>query len=326
MDLNEKIRMTSQEKTLLKRALSVLGTFTLITILMGLLAMIFTQKHQPLIVPKIIGMDQKQAEKALSSKGLHLNVTHSQFDEHIPKGLLMAQSPKANNYIKRGQTVTAVLSNGNPMVKVPSVLRMSFAQAQIALAGSRLRVVRESLVASTTEPKDTVMAQVPSPDDLVDSFTEVSLLVSSGPAEPAFVMPNLKNQPIERAFKILRPAGITIEKIKSEVHDDLESATVLSQTPAGGSRIKKKDAISFVVSAKTADTNLKARYAKVQFEMPEGNPRRLQIDVLDTSGTRTIYNRMESPKEKVEVGVSVAGKASAQVYLNQEFVKEIPID
>lgn len=316
----------AQEARLVKRALAILGSFTLVTILTGLAAMAFTQRHQPLIVPKIIGMDQEQAQDALSSKGLHLKVTHSQFDEHVPKGLLMAQSPKANHYIKRGQTVTAVLSNGNPKVKVPSVIRMSFAQAQIALAGSRLRVVRESLVASAVEPKDTVLAQVPNAEEVVDSFTEVSLLVSSGPAEPAFVMPNLKNQSIEKAFKVLRPAGITIEKIKSETRDDLESATVLSQSPAGGSRIKKKDAISFVVSAKTSDANLKARYTKVNFEMPEGNPRRLQIDVFDASGTRTIYNRMESPKEKVEVGVSVTGKASAHVYLNQEFVREIPIE
>jgi hypothetical protein len=35
---------------------------------------------------------------------------------------------------------------------------------------------------------------------------------------------------------------------------------------------------------------------------------------------------METPKDHVEVGVSVTGKASAQIYLNQEFVKEIPLE
>jgi hypothetical protein len=80
-----------------------------------------------------------------------------------------------------------------------------------------------------------------------------------------------------------------------------------------------------VVSSKST-VELKPRYAKIAFDMPEGNPRRLQIDIFDGSGTRTIYNKMESPKDHVELGVSVTGKASAQIYLNQEFEKEIPIE
>ena len=139
-------------------------------------------------------------------------------------------------------------------------------------------------------------------------------------------MPDLKNQPLEKAFKALRPAGITIQNIKSEVHDDLDSETILSQTPPAGTRIQEKDDVSFVVSAKSSEPSLKTRSAKIVFDMPEGNPRRLQIDIFDSSGTRTIYNKMETPKDHVELDVLVSGKASAQVYLNQEFVKEIPIE
>jgi beta-lactam-binding protein with PASTA domain len=196
----------------------------------------------------------------------------------------------------------------------------------MALAGAHLRIGKESYIISPQDPRDTVIAQVPANDELVDSFTDVNLLVSSGPVEPAFVMPDLKNQALEKAFKALRPAGITIEKIKMEVRDDLDSETLLAQVPPAGTKIQKKDSVSFVVSAKSSDQNLKARYTKIQFDMPDGGPKRLQIDIFDSSGTRTIYNKMESPKEHVELGVSVAGKASAQVYLNQEFVREIPIE
>jgi len=292
----------------------------------GLASMLFTQRHQPMIVPKIVGMDQAQAERALASRNLQIKVSRSAYDEHVPVGLVSEQFPKANNYLKRGQVVEVVLSKGNPRVKVPPVVHMSLPQAQMSLAGAHLRIGRESLINSATDPKDTVIAQVPDADEVVDSYTEVDLLVSAGTTDPSFVMPELRNQPLEKAFKALRPAGITIEKIKSEVHDDLDSETVLSQSPPAGSRIQKKDSVSFVVSAKTSDAALKARYAKIVFDMPEGNPRRLQIDVLDSTGTRTIYNKMETPKDHVELGVSVTGKASAQVYLNQEFLKEIPIE
>ena len=318
------LKLTTTEKALTHRALKVLGTFTAITVATALASMLYTQFHQPMIVPKIIGMDETQAGKAISSKGLQLKVVRSQYDEHVPLGLVSDQAPKANSYTKRGQVVEVVLSKGNPKVKVPSVVQMSYPQAQIALAGAHLRVGRESLM-NSTEPQDTVLAQMPPADEIADSYTEVNLLVAAGPPQPSFLMPDLKNQPLEKAFKTLRPAGITIQNIKSEVHDDLDSETILSQTPPAGTRLQEKDNVSFVVSSKSTDT-LKSRYAKIAFDMPEGNPRRLQIDVFDGSGTRTIYNKMESPKDHVEVGVSVSGKASAQVYLNQEFVKEIPIE
>lgn len=326
MNLNfTEIKLTPAEKNLAKKALTILGTFTAITVLTAMASMFYTQMHQPMIVPKILGMDEKQAQRALDSKGLHLKIVRSQYDEHMPAGLFSEQNPRANSYVRRGQTVAAVLSKGNPEVPVPSVIGQSFAEAQIALAGAHLRVGRESLM-NSLEPRDLVLAQVPDVGVSVDSFTQVDLLVSAGANDPAFVMPNLRNQPLERAFKSLRPAGITIEKITSEVHDDLDSETILSQSPPPGTKIQKKDSVSFTVSAKSSDAGLKARYAKIEFDMPEGNPRRLQIDVFDGSGTRTIYNRMESPKDHIEIGVSVVGKASAQIYLNQEFVKEIPID
>lgn len=318
------IKLTPSEKNLTRKALSLLGTFTLITVLTALSAMFYTQLHQPMIVPKIIGMDEKQADKALSSKGLHMKVLRAQYDEHMPEGLVSEQDPKANYYVKRGQTVNVILSKGNPKVKVPSVVAMSFPQAQVSLAGTHLRVGRESLM-NSTEPRDTVLAQEPPADEVVDSFTDVNLLVSGGPVDPSYLMPDLKNQPLEKAFKVLHPASITIEKIKSEVHDDLDSETILSQMPAAGTKIQPKDSVSFVVSSKST-VELKPRYAKIAFDMPEGNPRRLQIDIFDGSGTRTIYNKMESPKDHVELGVSVTGKASAQIYLNQEFEKEIPIE
>ena len=319
-------RLTPGEKNLLRRALILLASFTFILILAGLVSLSITRQHQPMIVPRIIGMDQAQAESALASKGLHLKIIRSQYDDHMPEGLIVLQSKKANEYMRRGQTIEAALSKGSPKVKIPSLVGLSFPQAQITLAGGRLKVGRESLLTFPQAAQDTVLAQVPSPDELVDSFTEVNLLVAAPAPDPAFLMPNLVNQPLEQAFKVLRPAGITIEKIKTEVHDDLDSETLLAQDPPPGTKIEKKDEVSFTVSAKSSDANLKSRYAKVVYDMPDGNPRRLQIDVFDGSGTRTLYNKMETPKDHVEIGVSVSGKASAQIYLNQEFVKEIPIE
>ena len=318
--------MTPKEKKLFKRAFTLLGSFCLMAFFCGALTMHLTELHQAMIVPKIIGMDPNQAQRALSAKALKLTVTKSQYDEHVPAGLFMMQSPPPNTYMRRGQVVQAVLSKGNPKVSIPSVLGLSYQDAQILLASNRLRIGKESLLYSAADAKDMVLAQTPETGTTVEAFTAVNLLVSAGPNQAFFVMPDLKNKSLENAFKLLRPAGITIQKIKSEVHDDLDSETVLVQTPPAGTKLQEKDQVTFTVSAKSSDANLKARYVTLQYDIPEGNPRRLQIDVFDSTGTRTVYNKMESPKDHVEVGVTVSGKAAAEIYLNQEFVKEIPVE
>lgn len=317
--------MTEDERALLRRAGKLLGLFTLITLLTGLVSMSIMEKRLPIIVPKVIGMDQNQAQKALSAKGLYLNVARSIFDDKMPAGLVCSQVPKANDYRKRGETVQVTLSKGSPKVKVPTITGLSLAEAQITLSGVHLRVGRQSLMAST-EARNSVLGQFPAPESLVESTSEVDLLVSTGPTAATFIMPDLQYQPLEKAFKTLRPADINIEKISREVHDDLESETVLSQNPPAGTNIQGKDSVSFVVSAKSADANIKTRYSKVVFDMPVGSPKRLQIDVFDSTGTRIIYNKMESPRNHIEVGTSVTGKAFAEIYLNQRFVQEIPID
>jgi beta-lactam-binding protein with PASTA domain len=321
----QNVKITPKELELVKRAGELLGKFTLVILLTGFIAMSIMKKHQPMIVPKIIGMDQSQAENALRSKGLIMQINRQQYDERIPAGLISSQIPRANSYVKRGQTVVVVISKGNPKVKVPLVIGESLPEAQVSLTGIHLKVGHESLMHSS-QPENTVLAQIPDEDELVDSATEVDLLISDGMPSMSFLMPDLQHKPLENAFKLLRPAGITIQKITSEVHDDLDSATVISQNPLPGTHIQSKDGVSFVVSAKSADSSLKARYSKVVFDMPEGNPKRLQIDVFDQTGTQTIYNKMESPKDHVELGVSVTGKAVAEIYLNQQFLEELPIE
>jgi beta-lactam-binding protein with PASTA domain len=318
--------LTAAEKTLIQKALSLLTVFTLIAFVCGGAALFVTHLHQAMIVPKIVGMNETQATEALASKGLKIKVLRTQYDDHVPVGLLSEQSPRANSYMKRGQEVGVVISKGNPKVKIPMVALLSIREAQILLAANRLRIGRESFVSDALNPKDTVLAQVPEAGETAGAFGSVDLLVSTGPQDPSYLMPNLIQQPLEKAFKLLRPVGITLDKIKIEVHDDLDSETILAQTPPGGSRMQRGGTVELVVSAKSSDASLKARFAKIVFDMPVGNTRRLQIDVFDSTGTRTLYNRMQSPLDHVEVEASVTGKASAQVYLNQEFVEEIPIE
>ncbi len=318
--------LSRDEAVLVRKALGLLSGFALALTIFGGSAMYLTRLKQPVIVPKVIGMEQKDAERALNRKGLSMRSGRTMYDERIPAGSVVIQDPRANNYLKRGATVEVVLSRGKPRVPVPDVVHQTLRRAQNVLAQGQFRVGRRSYMSSGIVPKDTVMAQVPPAGDITPASSTVDLLVSTGPLDPIYVMPSLKRQSLEKAFRLLRPAAILIEKITTKVHDDLPIGTILAQSPAAGSRIEEKASVSLTVSTTSSEASLQPRLANFNFTMPEGPPRRLRIDVFDSTGTRTIYNKMEEPGNPVSFEIKVTGRATAQVYLGQQFEREVSLE
>jgi len=320
------IDLSASERTLVRKALLLLCGFALVMVFFAWSAMFITRLKQPVIVPKIVGMGQKEAEWALRKKGLKMTLGKSLYDDRIPAGSVALQTPRANNYLKRGAAIEAVLSRGKPHLPAPNVVNQTFRRAQNLLAQAQMRIGRRSFMSSGIIPKDTVIAQSPPPGETTAASSTVDLLISTGSLDPVFVMPNLRRQPLERAFQLFRPAVIMVEKIKTQVQDDLPTGTILSQEPPPGARIEEKSSVSLTVSTTTADASLQARLAVFTYTMPEGPPKRLRIDVLDNTGTRTAYNRMEEAGNEVKLEIKVTGKATAQVYLNQLFDRDLPIE
>ncbi len=316
----------SSDLLLIKRASRLLIAFAAVMVFCGWTAMYFTRLHQPVIVPKVIGMDQKQAERVLKSKGLLMSVGGSQFDDRIPAGSVVLQIPRPNDYRQRRETVQVTVSKGKPRLSVPNVVKQTLRRAQTLLTQAQLRIGHQSFMSSGTVPKDTVLAQVPQAGEPAKSSSAVNLLISTGPVEPTYVMPNLRKEPIEKAFQLFRTAAIMVEKIKTVVQDDLPTGTILGQNPPAGTQIEGGASVTLTVSTTSADSAVQARLAPFDFVMPEGPPRRLRIDVMDNTGTRTIHNKMEETGNEIKLEIKVTGKATAQIYLNQQFDRDIPIE
>lgn len=314
------------EEALFRRALRLWGFFSLSALSAGLFALWIVSLTQPIIVPRVIGLTEKEAEGALKGKALKMQVKARQWDEHLGAGSVIVQKPAANSYLRHGATVNVIVSKGNPQVHAPDLKGESVRRALVLLTQSRLRIGRKSYLATALYPADTVLAQVPEPGALLDAATGVDVLLATGPEAPTYFMPYLRNRTLESALKLFRPAGIVARSIKTEVHDDLPSGTILSQSPATGTRLTSGASVTLTVSALSSEASHQARWSVVRFQMPMGPPKRLKIDVLDASGTRTIYNAMEEGGKLVETGVSVTGKASAQVFLNGAFAQDLSVE
>lgn len=108
------------------------------------------------VVPDMKGMSYPQAIQALEVAGLRPELSDSLYDNSVPPGTVLEQSPRANTKVKPNRTVYLTITAFSPkMVTLPSVADLSLRQARTTLEGIGLRNIREVSVPS--EYKDLVM-------------------------------------------------------------------------------------------------------------------------------------------------------------------------
>lgn len=98
----------------------------------------------PVAVPRVTGLTLEAASKALTDAKLKVTTGSEVFSETVPKGSVVSQSPEAGKSVKRGTTVTLVVSKGPPLVEVPRVVgkQVDKATEMLKKAGFRVEVNR----------------------------------------------------------------------------------------------------------------------------------------------------------------------------------------
>lgn len=129
-------------------------------------------------VPKVTGIAVQSARFQLHDAKLTSRVTHLAAAK--PKGIVVAQAPKAGTSVSKGTPVALVVSNGPAGTPLPTLVGLSRGDAVKALKAQGLDpTVRE--VASKQAP-GTVLTQTPKAGTQVKSGTTVVLEVAKGAA------------------------------------------------------------------------------------------------------------------------------------------------
>lgn len=102
---------------------------------------VVSQGPQPVTVPNLVEKTQEEAEKALTTLKLKATVT-TEISEKVEKGKVISQNP-ASGTLLPGQSVALVVSSGPPLVTVPNVFRMSYAQAREVLERAGFKTRRQ---------------------------------------------------------------------------------------------------------------------------------------------------------------------------------------
>ena len=198
------------------------------------------------VMPDVVGLSEKMADKKLSDNNLQMQVKSSEYSDTVEKGNVISQEPKADEVVSKYSKVSVVISLGSD----------AFDISKLNLVG-KTKESAESLlkengfsVDTKEEPSDTV------PKGSVISYTptkpkngeRVTITVSSGKKVTKVVVPNITGMSESEAKTLLETNGLILGK-KAEQHSStVAKGIIIGQSTAAGSSVDSGSSVDYAVS------------------------------------------------------------------------------
>ncbi|MCD6413663.1 MAG: PASTA domain-containing protein [Elusimicrobia bacterium] len=280
---------------------------------------IVTRQSAVVIVPDVKGKSLAEAMDILQKKKLYAVKDEEQIsDETIPSGSVVRQNPSEGSVVKKGRYIKLTLSEGGNLIYVPDITGKNLSEAEIILTRANLSVGNVSKIYNDEVKRDLIIDQNPKAGQITAPKTLVDVIVSNGPASLMgfLVMPYLVGKSSSDAAAQLKEMGFDITETESIINDSVPPGTVLKQEPPPGEMLGGKNEIKLYVSQLSQLQNIK-KTSFIFYQVPQDiKDRKVKIVVKDSLGTRTIYEKTESPGKKISLEVETLGKAWAIFYLD----------
>ena len=201
-------------------------------------------------VPDLVAQPESEIGGLLVDSGLRLRRTYEadRYDEKIPAGHVLEQSPRSGSLVKRGAAIEIVVSLGPERLIVPDLKGQALQAAQVELTASGLSMGRIVNVFSVGATPGTVVEQAPPPASLVGRGSAVGLFLSAASRADTYVMPDLAYRNYEVVRYFFERRGFRLGSIKFEPYEGIAEGTVLRQYPLPGYPLARHDVISLVVT------------------------------------------------------------------------------
>jgi beta-lactam-binding protein with PASTA domain len=205
-------------------------------------------QHSTVLVPDLRGMSEKQARKFIERLSLNFQVDRETNNPTVPAGYVIAQSPRPNEAIKEGRTVSVVISLGPNRKQVPDLVGLSLRQSQILLTRNGLRVGRVVRVRRISDIQETILASVPGQGRELSEGSAVDLLVAVGGDKNRYLVPDLTGQDLLFIKEKLQNMGFRVSGVRYEHHPGTYPNTIIGQKPLPGMLIREGDSIELVAA------------------------------------------------------------------------------
>lgn len=320
---------TDNDETLDKRRGWVLVTFSVIAVAAVLLILfmvirtIYNQNFalRDTRVPNIEGYDEASAVEILKDSGLLLSIEEWKYDDTVPEGRIISQSPQEGSTVKIDSKVYVIMSNGMKMIPVPNVVNQSQRNAEIDLENKGLKIGLPEFITSNIA-SGYVVRQEPEAFTEVPEGTEVRLFISKGPEETSTVVGQYTGIIESIALEMIKNDKLEIGKITREYNNDYKEGVVFKQSPQEGANVEQGRKVDLWVSLgeqlssrKKIDINLK------------GTNRKVRVQIIRTSDDKVMHDKEHIPSDgKIEIILQDTGVKSYAIWIDNEYFMTRTLD
>jgi serine/threonine-protein kinase len=192
--------------------------------------------------PNFVGSTYADAQKMAVNSDLKLGPPTRKPCDNQPKNSVCSQDPTAGSQVKKGDTITLVVSTGAPKVAVPSVLGKTFEDAKSLLEGDQYKFNVERKDRVSSEQPGTVLDQDPTLGNEVQKGSTITLTVAK--AEEKVAIPgDLVGKSCDDAKSELTQLGLAPSCNDSPTTDQTQDGKVLSTNPAAGTQVVKNTGV-----------------------------------------------------------------------------------
>ncbi len=192
------------------------------------------------------GYNADDARRTLAGDGFSVK-TVSRYD-NAAKDSVIDQRPKPGAKVRKGSTITLVLSKGPQQISAPNFVGMNVSDALALAKRSNLVVDASQRAAYPGVANDVVASQDVNPGDAIDRTTTIHLIVSTGapPDASAVSAPNVLNMKYGDAVSQLNGAGLTAA-VKFVTQTE-QNGLIVAQDPPAGSKIPAGSTVTITLS------------------------------------------------------------------------------
>ena len=198
-------------------------------------------------VPDLVGKTEEEAKRALSEIGLGYGVGGREASEEFDRGEIIRHTPSMDEVVDVNTEVKVVVSTGKTAQKkkVPDVAGQDVEAAKKMITNSGL-VPEVEYKSDDNIENGKVITSAPSAGAEVVEGTKIVLYVSKGTDKVS--VPNLIGRNADEASGLLASAQLSGSLAGEEFSDEYPEGQIISQSPAGGSKVARGTVVSFTIS------------------------------------------------------------------------------
>ncbi|MEU9250686.1 Stk1 family PASTA domain-containing Ser/Thr kinase [Streptomyces sp. NPDC048270] len=195
-------------------------------------------------VPKLIGSTLEQAVRSGENVGLKVVKGTEAPCEDQPKGNVCKQDPAPDTKVARDSTVTVTISTGAAKVPIPSVVNLTYEDAEKALKDKGFQVDRKAQ--ESERAAGTVLEQNPKAGGEAEKNSVITLTVAKEQSKA--IVPDLKGKTKEDAEKALKAVNLKLGSVTEVDSPGAPPKTVIDHQPQAGSQLEVGKTVNITIA------------------------------------------------------------------------------